>query len=104
MSNNIQLIGFDKLDLSEINSINEIISKYIKKINSKIEYDLLRLTLKQHQKIKYFIHEINAELFITSKKKVASKYDDKNIYRAVSFVLDKLLSEIERIRAKKING
>ena len=105
MAENIQIIGLDDLDSSEIAVIKEIISKYMKKISNKMEYTLLKISFKQHQRIKYFIHEVKAELFTAQHNKLSAMHTDKNIYKATASIMEKILAEIEHLkntRAKNV--
>jgi ribosome-associated translation inhibitor RaiA len=94
MDSTIALRGFDNLDSLELNKVGEIVSKSLRKITQREDYENLTIELKQHKHVKEFIHEIKATLFIKNKR-ISSKNSDKNLYKAIKIVLDKLLSEIE---------
>jgi ribosome-associated translation inhibitor RaiA len=89
----IKLRGFDDLDESEIASIQEIVSKRLKKL--KVEYSLLSIELQQHKHSKRFIHEINASLFLGTSKAISANFSHDNLYKALDCVMEKLTSEIE---------
>jgi ribosome-associated translation inhibitor RaiA len=94
MDSTIALRGFENLDPLEQQKVQEIVSKSLKKITIKEEYDALTIELKQHQHAKEFIHELRATLFVKNKR-ISSQGSDKNLYKALKSVLDKLLSELE---------
>jgi hypothetical protein len=101
MDNTISLRGFDNLDPAELQKVEEILSKNIKKIASGEGYDHLSIELKQHKHAKGFNHEIKAVLFLKNQKissqnqRISSQASDKNLYKSLKIVLDKLLAEIE---------
>jgi hypothetical protein len=101
MDNTISLRGFDNLDPSELKKVEEIVSKNIKKIASGEGYENLSIELKQHKHAMGFNHEIKAILFLKNPKissqnqRISSQTTDKNLYKSLKVVLDKLLAEIE---------
>ncbi len=103
LGKNIQLIGFEKLEKSEITAINKILQKYLGKIENEVAYALLRIRLKQHQKGKMFSHEIKADLMINPGKVISASLQYKNLYNGLNLVMRKLLSGIEHKIKKKIN-
>lgn len=93
----IRLGGFEELAESELEIVKKIIEKKIKKI--RVPYQLLVIELKKHEhKFEHqarIIHEIRADLFITSKKRVSAKEEDVNLYKALDSVLKKIIAELE---------
>lgn len=94
VSKNVRLIGFDDLDESEQFKVQEIMATYIKKIEERTPYEELKLRLKQHQRAKMFIHEISAQLFLNSGTALSATSSNKNMYRALTEVMEKLVNEI----------
>ena len=94
-SRNLALIGFGSLDKIEIKKVNKIIATRIKKLNTKIDYELLRIRLKTHQRNKIFRHELRAELLIRPGDVVGSSTEHKNLYKALDDIMRKLITEIE---------
>ena len=90
----LTLQGFNILDPSEIERLEEVIAKNLKKIKFRSDYINLRIELKIHEHAKEFVHEIKAVLFL-KKNRIRAETSDKNIYKALQNVFDKLLSEIE---------
>lgn len=97
---NIQLIGFDELDSAEMNIINSLLQEYVKKIDNKTDYELLRIKLKIHKKATTFMHELEAELFIHPGMSLGATMTHKNLYRAVAVILKKLISEADHLKKK----
>jgi ribosome-associated translation inhibitor RaiA len=89
----IKLRGFNDLDESEVMSIQDLVSKRLKKL--KVDYNLLSIELQQHKHSKRFIHEINASLFLGTSKAISASVSDDNLYKALDCVMEKLTSEIE---------
>lgn len=100
MGKNIQLLGFGVLEPSEINIVQELLQNYLKKIDNKIEYDLLKLKLKMHQHSKTFIHELETELFLRPGTSLGTEVSHKNLYKAIATSMKKLLSEIEHYKKR----
>jgi len=94
MDSTIALRGFENLDSLELQKVEEIVSKSLKKITTKEDYGNLTIELKQHKHAKEFTHEVKATIFIGNKR-ISSQNSDKNLYKAIKTVLDKLLSELE---------
>ncbi|UZE93684.1 MAG: hypothetical protein IB618_02865 [Candidatus Pacearchaeota archaeon] len=91
---NVSLVGFNKFDKTEKDSILKVMNTYIKKIEERMDYDELKIRLKQHQRNKLFVHEIKAELFINPGAVLSAKSSHKNPYRALAQVMTKLVNEI----------
>ncbi|MCX8193969.1 MAG: hypothetical protein N3G19_01250 [Candidatus Pacearchaeota archaeon] len=100
LGKNVQLIGFDILEPSEISVIQHLLLNYIKKIENKTNYELLKLKLKMHQHSKMFMHELKAELFIHPGMVIGSILTHKNLYKGTSTIMKKLLSEIEHLKKR----
>ena len=97
---NVSLVGFDKLDKIEKDTIMQVMNTYIKKIEERIDYDELKIRLKQHRRNKLFLHEINAELFINSGNVLSAKFTHKNPYKALSQVMIKIINGIVHQKKK----
>jgi len=97
---NISLIGFGGIDKSEINSVSNILALYIKKVEDRIDYNELKIRLKQHQKNKVFMHELEAELLVHPGLSFNAKETDKNLYKAISKIMSKLLNKISHEKKK----
>jgi hypothetical protein len=100
MDNTMALRGFENLDSLELKKVEEIISKSLNKIALREDYENLVIELKQHKHSKEFIHEIKATIFLKTSR-FSSQNSDKNLYKAIKTVLDKLLSELEHKSRKK---
>lgn len=100
LGKNIQLLGFDALELSEISIVKDLLQRYIQKIENKTNYELFKLKLKMHQRNKIFLHELKAELFIRPGMVIGSTLTHKNLYRGTSIIMKKLISEIEHLNKK----
>lgn len=98
---NIQMIGFDKLDPVEVNIVNEMLQVYLKKLDNKTDYELLKLKLKMHQKSTIFMHELESELIIHPGMSFSATLTHKNLYKATSLVMKKLLSEVDHVNKKE---
>ena len=101
---NVQLIGFEELDDSEVKIANQLIGSNIVKLSNRTDYQLLRFKLKIHQKAKTFIHELEAELFIHPGKSLGATTTHKNLYLAISLVMKKLLSELDHLKKRDIRN
>lgn len=100
--NNLQLTGFGELEKSEIEVINKLLGKYLRKINNEVNYESFRIRLKQHQKSKSFSHELKAELFVKPGEVIGATIQHKNLYKAFSLLMTKILAVIEhRIKKKQ---
>jgi ribosome-associated translation inhibitor RaiA len=102
MDNTLTLQGFTNLDPSEIERLEELVEKNLKKIKFKSDYTNLRIELKQHKHSKEINHEINAVLFL-KQSRINAEANDKNIYKALQNVFDKLLAEIEH-KSRKLDS
>jgi ribosome-associated translation inhibitor RaiA len=95
----ISFSGFD-LEESEQSKVNEIIEKYFNKIEEKIsDFQEIKLRLKKSLHGKAFLHEVQGDIIINSKR-FTSKYADYNLYTALAEVFEKLLIELEHIKRK----
>ena len=110
---NIALIGFGKLEPSEMNVINQILETHVKKLQELTNYESLRLKLHPHQHSKSFIHEIHAELQAKQAKGsdkgreiiISASATQKSLFSALSEVLEKLASEaVHKMRTTKETG
>ena len=88
----ITLIGFEILDPAEIARIQEIIAKRLKKL--KINYTLLKISLKEHKHSTRINHEVKADLFITKGKSIFAQATEDNLYKALDQLMEKINSEI----------
>ena len=102
LGKNIQLVGFEQLEKSELDVINKILMKYIPRIDNQVAYELLKIRLKQHQKGKSFSHELKADLVIKSGSIVSSSLQYKNLYNGLNLIMRKLLTGIEHKIKKKM--
>jgi len=100
MDSTISLRGFDNLDPLELKKVEEILSKSLKKIANGEDYENLSIELKQHKYAKGFNHEIKAIVFLKNKR-ISSQTSDKNLYKSLKVVLDKLLAGIEHDQKHK---
>lgn len=86
LGGNITLSGFS-LEPIEMIVVRKIAGTYAKKISEKIEYEEIKITLKQTQKQKMFLYEIKVQ--ISAGKRIESSSEHKNLYTALSEALDK---------------
>jgi ribosome-associated translation inhibitor RaiA len=103
LGGNITLVGF-KLEPMVLIVVKKIVGNYAKKLGDKGGYKELKVSLRQHEHGKAMLHEIETEL-ITSKNKqggseiiLNSSAEDYNLFNALSSVMEKLLSEIEKVK------
>jgi hypothetical protein len=98
---NIALIGFGKLEPTELEAVNKILETHEKRLWEQANYESLRLTLNSHQRARYFIHEIKAE-FQAKKGKgadsgreiiISASSSGKNMFSVLTEVLKMLASE-----------
>ncbi len=101
---NVSLVGFNKFDKVEKKSVINVMNVYIKKIEERIDYDELKIRLKQHQRNKMFFHEMSAELFINPGSVLSAKFTHKNPYKALSQVMVKLINSIVHQQKKSQRG
>lgn len=96
---NIALIGFGALEPIELIVVKKITGNYVKKISEIAQYKQMKLSLKQHQHSKSFLHELETEIIITQSKEggkdivLAAKSTDRNLYTALADVLEKIYNE-----------
>jgi ribosome-associated translation inhibitor RaiA len=96
---NIKLMGFEELKQDEIESIQRIIAPYIEKINLIQEYQLLKISLKKHPKSKITMNELRASMQVKGKI-FGVETDNKNLYKAMATLMEKLISEINHFSKK----
>lgn len=95
----ISISGFE-LDMSEQQKVNEVIEKYLEKINDKLgDFQEIKIRMKKSQHGKAFLHEIEGDI-ITKEKIITSKYTDYNLLKALAEVFEKMLVDIDRIKEK----
>ncbi len=97
---NTSLVGFGKLAKVEIAKVKEIMATYLAKIDERTDYNELRITLKQHQHSKSFLHELQTELFIHPGVCFSAKLTHKNLYRALALLMTKILRELDHKKKK----
>lgn len=102
LGKNIQLLGFGVLEPSEINIVTGLLQNYVKKIENRIDYDLLRLKLKMHQHSKTFMHELEAELFLHPGASFGTEVSHKNLYKAIATSMKKMLAEIDHYKKRDL--
>ncbi len=102
LESEVKLINFGKLDEIEIEKAKKIISQGMKKIRNYGDFQLLKLNLRIHKHSMEYIHEIEGEVLIKNKKIFNSIVSDKNLYKAISRVIDKLKNEIDHSFEKEI--
>lgn len=95
---NIQLVNFGKLDEIEIKKVEALLSTRVKKLRSFI---LLKLNLRIHKHSTQFIHEIEGELHAEKIKRIGAVASDKNLYKALDDVMNKLTNELEHLQKNK---
>lgn len=100
LGKNTQLLGFGALEPSEIEIVRNLLQNYIKKIENRTDYELLRIKLKMHQRGKSFIHELETELFIHPGMSFGTEVSHKNLYKGISTTMKKIISEIEHYKKK----
>ena len=101
LGGNIALVGFDKLEPAELIIVKKIVGTYVKKLQENTDYKELRLVLQQHQHGKTFKHEINAQVDL-KKGKLHSTVTEWNLFKAISAVMKKLISEFSHQKKKDI--
>jgi ribosome-associated translation inhibitor RaiA len=92
LSGNLALVGFEILEPIELDSINKIVTNYIKKLSENRDFKELRLTLRQHSHGKSFKHEIEGFALI-GKSRLTAEVTEWNLYKAISEVCEKICSE-----------
>jgi len=101
LGGNISLIGFDKLEPTELAIAKKITGTYVKKMQENGVYKELRLVLQQHQHGKTFKHEINVQA-IFEEGKFGTDVTDWNLFTALSKALEKILAELVHKKKKEI--
>ena len=102
LGKNLQLVGFEQLERSELDIVSKILQKYLSRIENQVAYELLKIRLKQHQKGKSFSHEIKADLIIRPGSVVTSSLQYKNLYNGLNLPMRKLLTGVEHKIKKKM--
>ena len=97
---NLALVGFEILEPTELDSINKIVSTYVKKLSESGYFNELRLKLRQHPHGKSFKHEIEG-FAIMGKNRLTAEVTEWNLYKAVSEVCEKICSEAAHIAKKE---
>ena len=97
---NVSLVGFDGLDKAELEEVRKIMATEIRKIEERTSYDQLKIRLKTHVHGKSFRHELDAELFLNKGKCLDAVANDKNLYKAITTITSKLISEVEHLERK----
>lgn len=100
LGGNIALVGFNKLDPSELIIIKKIVGNYVRKMNVNGEYQEMRLILHQHPHGKSFKHEIKG-LAIFKEGRFNSDAMEWNLYNALSQVCEKILETVKQTRRKE---
>ncbi len=100
LGRNIQLLGFGVLEPSEIDIVNSLLQNYLKKIENKTDYELLRLKLKMHQHSKIFMHELEAELFVHPGMSFGTEVSNKNLYKGIGLLMKKMIAEVEHYKKR----
>jgi len=93
LGGNIILVGFS-LEPTEMIVVKKIIGNYTKKISEKIDYQDIKITLRQTEKAKSFLHEVEISAS-TEKGILAADTVDHNLYTALSEALEKVYSQAE---------
>ena len=91
----IVLSGFS-LEPIEMIVVKKIVGTYAKKISEKGDYDEIKITLKKVEKNKMFLHTIKANVKLKNNKILSSESEHKNLYTALSEVLDKIYEQAEK--------
>jgi len=92
----VLLAGFD-LDYGEMAVINNIIDNYVEKIEHRIGFEEIKLTLKKSRRGKSFLHEVKGTLAVGGKQFKTEK-TDYNLLKVLSEVFEKLMKEAEHNR------
>jgi len=93
LGGNIILTGFS-LEPAEMIVVKKIVGTYVRKISEKIDYKEIKINLKQSQKAKSFLHEIQVDVR-TNKGLLTSNTNDRNLYTALSEALNKVNNQAE---------
>ena len=97
---NLALVGFEILEPTELDSINKIVSTYVKKLSESGSLNELRLKLRQHSHGKSFKHEIEG-FAVVGKSRFTAEVTEWNLYKAVSEVCEKIYSEAIHVAKKE---
>lgn len=92
LGGNIVLSGFS-LEPIEMIVVKKIAGTYAKKISEKIQYQELKITLKQAEKNKMFLHTIHVQ--VKAGRGIESISEHKNLYSALSDALEKAYAQAE---------
>ena len=113
LGGNISLINFEVLEPAELVVVKKIVGTYVKKLAENTSYNGLKLRLKQTEHGKSFLHEIEAQAFITDSQSkeeggniiLSASSTGRNLFSALSEVLEKINSEaIHKTRSTKQVG
>lgn len=92
LDSNIILSGFSS-EPSEMVVVRKIIGVYAKKISEKISYREIKVTLKQKEKAKTFLHEIHVD--VVAGKVLSAGAENYNLYTALSEAFTKVFQQAE---------
>ena len=93
LGGNIILVGFS-LEPTEMIVAKKIIGNYVKKIGEQIEYQDIKIKLKQTKKAQLFLHEIQADVRVEGNV-LAANATENNLYTALSEALEKIYNQAE---------
>ncbi len=93
LGGNIILVGFS-LEPAEMIVAKKIIGNYAKKIGEQIEYQDIKIKLKQTQKAQSFLHEVQADVRAGGDILAANAIEN-NLYTALSEALEKVYNQAE---------
>jgi ribosome-associated translation inhibitor RaiA len=91
LGGNIVLVGFS-LDPVEMIVVKKIVGHYAKKISEQVNYSELKVRLKQSQKPKSFLHELDVNAN-TNEGILTSTTENKNLYSGLSEALEKIYNQ-----------
>jgi len=97
----VSLVGFDELDEEEIEQAKKILSTHVSKLENKTDNGALKIRLKMHKHNKNFVHELEADFFVSGGKNFSANASDKNLYKALASTMSKLISEVEHNSRKE---
>jgi len=100
LGGNIALVGFENLELSELDVVKKLVRNYVRKLGNSGNYKEMRLTLQQHPHGKSFKHEIKG-FAIFEEGRFNSDAMEWNLYSAVSQVCERILEEVKQTRRKE---
>ena len=90
----VSLLGFDELDEEEIEQAKKIVLTHVQKLEYKTKNAALKVKLKMHKHNMEFIHELEADFFVSGGKNFSASASDKNLYKALASTMTKLISEV----------